>query len=48
MRTERRHPLPTTSAALRIGLMWASASVAFEFVFGRYVNKDSWSKLLHA
>jgi hypothetical protein len=28
--------------------MWASASVAFEFVFGRYVNKDSWSELLHA
>jgi hypothetical protein len=28
--------------------MWASASVALEFVFGHYVNKDSWSELLHA
>jgi hypothetical protein len=28
--------------------MWSSASVAFEFLFGHYVNRDSWSKLLHA
>jgi hypothetical protein len=28
--------------------MWSSASVAFEFPFGYYVNKDSWSDLLHA
>jgi hypothetical protein len=28
--------------------MWSSASIAFEFLFGHYVHKDSWSKLLHA
>jgi hypothetical protein len=33
---------------LQVGLMWSSASVAFEFLFGHYVNKDSWSELLHA
>jgi hypothetical protein len=46
--TERRHLLPSRSAAQQVGLMWSSASVAFEFLFGQYVIKDSWSKLLHA
>ena len=31
-----------------VGLMWSSASVAFEFPVGHYVNKDSWAGLLHA
>lgn len=48
IRTERRHPLPSLPAAVRVGLMWSSASVAFEFLFGHYINKDSWSELLHA
>jgi hypothetical protein len=48
VRTDRRHPLPSVPAALQVGLMWSSASVAFEFAFGHYVNKDSWSKLLEA
>jgi hypothetical protein len=48
IRTEYRHPLPTLPAALQVGLMWSSASVAFEFLFGHYINKDSWSELLHA
>lgn len=48
IRTEHRHPLPTLPAALQVGLMWSSASVAFEFLFGHYINKDSWSELLHA
>ena len=37
-RTERRHPLPTRSAAAQVGLCWAAATVAFEFGFGHYVN----------
>jgi hypothetical protein len=48
IRTERRHPLSSVPAALQVGLMWSSASVAFEFLFGHYINKDSWSELLHA
>jgi hypothetical protein len=47
-RTERRHPLPAVLAALQVGLLWSSASVAFEFLFGHFVNKDTWSELLHA
>jgi hypothetical protein len=48
IRTERRHHVSSLPDALQIGLMWSSASVAFEFLFGHYVNKDSWSELLHA
>jgi hypothetical protein len=42
------HPLPCVPSALRAGLLWSSASVAFEFLFGHYVNKDTWSELFHA
>src|SRR5512133_2463758 len=48
IRTERRHPLSSLSDAVRVGLMWSSASVTFEFLFGHYVNKDSWSDLFDA
>jgi hypothetical protein len=33
--------------ALTIGLLWLGMTVAFEFLFGRYVMKRSWSELLH-
>ena len=45
---ERRHPLPTTAAAVQVGLLWTGATVAFEFLFGHYVNRDSWSRLFSA
>lgn len=45
---ERRHPLPTARAATQVGLSWAAATMAFEFGFGRYVNRDSWATLLNA
>jgi hypothetical protein len=41
-------PSPHGQLPCKVGLMWSSASVAFEFLFGQYVIKDSWSKLLHA
>ena len=47
LRIEGRHPLPTGSAAAQVGLFWAAATVAFEFVFGQYVNQDSWATLVH-
>jgi hypothetical protein len=28
-----------------VGAGWAAATVAFEFVFGHYVNGDSWQTL---
>ena len=33
--------------ALTIGLVWLGMTVAFEFLFGHYVAKRSWSDLLH-
>ena len=40
---------PPTSArqALSIGLVWLALTVAFEFVFGRFVMHRPWSQLLH-
>jgi hypothetical protein len=39
---------PTSgSQALAIGLVWLALTVAFEFLFGHYVAKRSWSDLRH-
>lgn len=48
LRVERRHPLPNHASAVAVGTAWALATVAFEFVFGHYVNGDSWDSLLAA
>lgn len=32
---------------LRVGIGWCLATVAFEFLFGRYVAGHPWSRLLH-
>jgi hypothetical protein len=45
---DRRHPLPSRAAAVRVGAAWAAGSIAFEFIAGHYVNGDSWSTLLQA
>jgi hypothetical protein len=45
---ERRHPLPDHASALAVGAGWAMATVAFEFLFGHYVNGDSWDALVAA
>ncbi len=33
--------------ALSIGLVWLSLTVAFEFVFGRFVMHRPWSQIFH-
>jgi hypothetical protein len=40
---------PPTSArqALSIGLVWLTLTVAFEFVFGRFVMHRPWHELVH-
>ena len=48
VRTEQRHHLSTAADAVAVGAAWASATVAFEFLFGRYVNGDVWAELLRA
>jgi hypothetical protein len=39
-------PVPSRAAALRIGGFWSGLTIAFEFGFGRFVARESWSALL--
>jgi hypothetical protein len=45
LRVEQRHPLPSLKGAVAVGAGWAVATVTFEFLFGHYVNGDSWATL---
>ncbi len=38
-------PLQSTKQAMAAGLVWLMLTVAFEFVFGRYVARHSWDRL---
>ena len=42
-----RWPLESSYQALVIGLIWLGLTVLFEFLFGHYVAKHPWSRLLH-
>ena len=42
----RRWPIPTRRTALLIGTTWMALAIVFEFGLGRYVEGESWSKLL--
>ena len=42
---ERRWPLATTRVAFAVGAVWIVLTVAFEFLFGHYLDKKSWSEL---
>lgn len=48
VRTEQHHQLATARDAVGVGMLWASATVLFEFLFGHYVNGDAWADLLGA
>jgi cadmium resistance protein CadD (predicted permease) len=37
---------PTSQQAHRLGMMWLLLTVLFEFVFGRYVLRQPWARLL--
>lgn len=39
--------LASPQQALAIGLIWLGMTIIFEFVFGHYVAKQPWRKLLH-
>jgi hypothetical protein len=49
LHTERRHPLPSWPAAVRVGLLWAAATVAFEFSLAttsiRIVGRSCWTTM---
>ena len=38
--------MESSSQAITIGLIWIVMTIAFEFLFGHYVAKRSWSRLL--
>ncbi len=38
-------PLHSSKEAILIGLMWLIMTIAFEFVFGHFIMKNSWVKL---
>jgi hypothetical protein len=42
----RLWPPESVEMAIAVGLMWLVLTVAFEFLFGRYVARHSWSRLL--
>lgn len=43
---QRRRPIPTRRDAGAIGGTWLMLTVAFEFGFGRYVDRKPWDELL--
>ena len=44
----RRWPIGTNQAALAVGAIWATLTLAFEFGFGHWVVGESWGELLEA
>jgi len=43
----RSWPPSSSRHALSIGIIWLILTIAFEFIFGRFVMKHSWSHLLN-
>ncbi len=39
-------PLESAGQAIAVGLIWLGLTIAFEFLFGHYVAKHPWPKLL--
>lgn len=39
--------IQSATQAIAIGTMWLTLTVAFEFLFGHYVMKNPWSRLLY-
>ena len=42
-----RWKLESANQAILVGLMWLAMTIAFEFLFGHFVMKNPWSKLLN-
>jgi len=42
-----RWKLESANQAIVVGLMWLAMTIAFEFLFGHFVMKNPWSKLLN-
>lgn len=44
----RRWPIPSAHDAAKVGALWVTLTVAFEFGLGRTVAKQSWREMLAA
>jgi hypothetical protein len=44
---DRKWPIETMKQSVLIGITWLIMTVLFEFVFGHFVMKHPWSRLLH-
>jgi hypothetical protein len=42
-----RWPLESSRQALAVGVIWVGLTVVFEFLFGHYIAKHPWSRLLY-
>lgn len=42
-----RWRMQSSGQAFTIGIIWLALTIAFEFLFGHYVMKHPWSRLLH-
>lgn len=42
-----RWKMESSGQAFAIGFIWLGLTIAFEFLFGHYVLKHPWSRLLH-
>lgn len=47
-RLHRRWPTSSSGEAIQIGALWVTLTIAFEFGFGRAVEKRSWREMLAA
>ncbi len=43
----RLWPPESPKEALAVGLIWQVLTIGFEFLFGHYVGRQSWSRLFH-
>ncbi len=43
----RLWPLASAKQAWTVGFIWLAMTIAFEFLFGHFVMRHPWSKLLH-
>ena len=43
----RRWRLESPTQAIAIGVLWLCLTIAFEFLFGRYIMRHSWDRLTH-
>jgi hypothetical protein len=39
--------IQSSAEAIAIGIVWLTLTIVFEFLFGHYVMKHPWSRLLH-